>query len=193
MTVGEIMKYTRKRVGKSQSSMAEALNVEVRTIGRWENGKSEPTVSEMIEWFRAVGENPIPYMFILTYPDEFALEESENADNVERLYALMSENLTPEDKLALVYIYSGNHGSSPASVIQLTLAHLCNPLGARILVAEHIVEDYKLKLMNDEIEAPEEFRPNLAMLERAIEAAKESYIDGRKGYSSPSPEDVTSV
>ena len=36
MTVGEIMKYTRKRVGKSQSSMAEALNVEVRTIGRWE-------------------------------------------------------------------------------------------------------------------------------------------------------------
>lgn len=46
MTVGEIMKYTRKRVGKSQSFMAEALNVEVRTIGRWENGKSEPTVSE---------------------------------------------------------------------------------------------------------------------------------------------------
>lgn len=93
MTVGEIMKYTRKRVGKSQSSMAEALNVEVRTIGRWENGKSEPTVSEMIEWFRTVGENPIPYMFILTYPDEFALEESENADNVDRLYELMSENL----------------------------------------------------------------------------------------------------
>ena len=93
MTVGEIMKYTRKRVGKSQASMAEALNVEVRTIGRWENGKSEPTVSEMIEWFRTVGENPIPYMFILTYPDEFALEESENADNVDRLYELMSENL----------------------------------------------------------------------------------------------------
>jgi hypothetical protein len=47
--------------------------------------------------------------------------------------------------------------------------------------------------MNGEIEAPEEFRPNLAMLERAIDAAKESYIDGKKGYSSPSPEDVTSV
>lgn len=105
----------------------------------------------------------------------------------------MSENLTAEDKLALVYIYSGSHGSSPASVIQLTLAHLCNPLGARISVAEHIVEDYKLKLLNNEIEAPEEFRPNMAMLERAIEAAKESYIDGRKGYSSPSSEDVTSV
>lgn len=104
MTVGEIMKYTRKRVGKSQSFMAEALNVEVRTIGRWENGKSEPTVTEMIEWFRTVGENPIPYMFILSYPDEFALEESENADNVDRLYELMSENLTAEDKLALVNI-----------------------------------------------------------------------------------------
>ena len=127
MTVGEIMKYTRTRVGKSQSSMAEALNVEVRTIGRWENGKSEPTVSEMIEWFRTVGENPIPYMFILTYPDEFALGESENAENVDRLYELMAENLTAEDKLALVYIYSGNHGSSPASVIQLMFAHLCNP------------------------------------------------------------------
>lgn len=193
MNVGDIMKYTRKRIGKSQSFMAEALNVEVRTVGRWENGKSEPTVTEMINWFRVVGENPIPYMFILTYPDEFALEESENAENVERLYELMNENLTTEDKLALVYIYSGSHGSSPASVIQLTLAHLCNPLGARISVAEHIVEDYKLKLMNNEIEAPEEFRPNVAMLERAIEAAKDSYVDGRKGYSTLSSDDVTKV
>ena len=55
------------------------------------------------------------------------------------------------------------------------------------------MEDYKLKLMNGEIEAPEEFRPNVSMLERAVEAAKESYIDGRKGYSTPSPEDVTNV
>jgi len=82
MNVGEIMKYTRKRIGKSQSYMAEALNVEVRTVGRWENGKSEPTVTEMINWFRVVGENPIPYMYILTYPDEFALDESENAIDV---------------------------------------------------------------------------------------------------------------
>ncbi len=193
MNVGEIMKYTRKRIGKSQSYMAEALNVEVRTVGRWENGKSEPTVTEMINWFRVVGENPIPYMYILTYPDEFALDESENACNVERLYELMSDNLTTEDKLALVYIYSGSHGSSPSSVIQLTLAHLCNPLGARISVAEHIVEDYKLKLMINEIEAPEEFRPNVAMLERAIEAAKDSYVDGRKGYSTLPSEDVTIV
>ena len=37
MNVGEIMKYTRKRIGKSQSYMAEALNVEVRTVGRWKN------------------------------------------------------------------------------------------------------------------------------------------------------------
>ena len=35
MTVGEIMKYTRKRVGKSQSFMAEALNVGKRLITGW--------------------------------------------------------------------------------------------------------------------------------------------------------------
>ena len=62
MNVGEIMKYTRKRIGKSQSYMAEALNVEVRTVGRWENGKSEPTVTEMINWFRVVGEIDLAFL-----------------------------------------------------------------------------------------------------------------------------------
>lgn len=102
----------------------------------------------------------------------------QDADKIANLYALITENLTIEDKKALVQIFSGMHGSSPSSVIQLMLAHLSNPLLERIYVAEFILEQYRFNHMNDE----ENYHPNIEMLERAVQAAKEAVEKGDEGY-----------
>lgn len=176
--IHEILKFVRQKAKKSQEELAFLLQVDVKTIRKWETGKSEPPCSKVIEWFRGVGMNPIPYLLIYAYPNDFKLEEMQDADKIAKLYELITENLTIEDKKALVQIFSGMHGSSPSSVIQLMLAHLSNPLLERIYVAEFILEQYRFNHMNDE----ENYHPNIEMLERAVQAAKEAVEKGDEGY-----------
>ena len=126
--IHEILKFVRQKSKKSQEELAFLLQVDVKTIRKWETGKSEPPCSKVVEWFRGVGMNPIPYLLVYAYPNDFKLEEMQDADKIAKLYELITENLTIEDKKALVQIFSGMHGSSPSSVIQLMLAHLSNPL-----------------------------------------------------------------
>ena len=116
--IHEILKFVRQKSKKSQEELAFLLQVDVKTIRKWETGKSEPPCSKVVEWFRGVGMNPIPYLLVYAYPNDFKLEEMQDADKIANLYALITENLTIEDKKALVQIFSGMHGSSPSSVIQ---------------------------------------------------------------------------
>lgn len=48
----------------------------------------------------------------------------------------------------------------------------------RIYVAEFILEQYRFNHMNDE----EGYHPNIEMLERAVQAAKEAVEKGDEGY-----------
>ena len=49
MKVGEALLLARKRNGLTQREVADALGVVHVTIGRWENGHSEPAVSQLIQ------------------------------------------------------------------------------------------------------------------------------------------------
>lgn len=98
--IHEILKFVRQKAKKSQEELAFLLQVDVKTIRKWETGKSEPPCSKVIEWFRGVGMNPIPYLLIYAYPNDFKLEEMQDADKIAKLYELITENLTIEDKKA---------------------------------------------------------------------------------------------
>ena len=49
--------------------MAAEMDITRRTVQHWENGESEPTVSQLMAWIRTAGENPVPYLIALAYPD----------------------------------------------------------------------------------------------------------------------------
>lgn len=48
-TTAEALKQARKAGGKSQMDMAAEMDITRRTVQHWENGESEPTVSQLME------------------------------------------------------------------------------------------------------------------------------------------------
>lgn len=194
ITIAEILAFSRRKGRKKQEELAEALDVSVKTVQNWEGGKCEPTVSQVISWFKVVGENPIPYLLAYAYPDKFGLDldSMEDALAVGEAYATITKNLTIRDKKALTYLFSGAHGSSPSSVVQLTLTHLNNPLRDRIFVAEHILEQYRFNAYKGQLVGTDANRPDVEVVEGAIAAAKASIRDGHEGYVNTAP-DVAKV
>lgn len=183
MTIGEILKHSRRKANKSQQYVALEMNRSLRTIQNWEQGVGCPDIDEFIQWFKAIGSNPIPYLLVYVHPDQYTLAELEDAEGIRAMYKVITQNLTVADKKALVYIFGGTHGSSPSSVVQLILAHLHNPLRDRIMVAEHILKAYRLNLETGKI-SDNTVAPNLEMLDRAIEAAIDSLSKHQRGYTS---------
>lgn len=183
MNIGDILKHSRRKANKSQQYVAFEMNRSVKTIQNWEQGVGCPDLEEVIKWFRVIGSNPIPYLLVYVHPDQYTLTEIEDSETVRTMYKVITQNLTIEDKKALVYIFGGTHGSSPSSVVQLMLAHLHNPLRDRIMVAEHILEAYRMNMQAGQI-FDNVVTPNLEMLDMAIEAAIDSLSKHQRGYTS---------
>lgn len=55
MTIGESIRYHRKRLNLTQNQLAERLNVTAQAISRWENGKGLPDISMAVPLARALG------------------------------------------------------------------------------------------------------------------------------------------
>lgn len=58
MGYGETIASIRKRIGLTQSQLAERLNVEQPTIQRWERGLREPNMSKLVDIAAALGVEP---------------------------------------------------------------------------------------------------------------------------------------
>lgn len=183
MKIGDILKYSRRKANKSQQFVALEMKRSLKTIQNWEQSVCCPNIEDTIEWFQVIGSNPIPYLLVYVHQDQYALADIKDAEAVQTMYKVITKNLTIEDKKALVYIFGGEHGSSPSSVVQLILAHLHNPLRDRIMVAEHILEAYRMNEQTGYIRDNSN-KPNLEMLNRAIEAATDSLSKHQRGYTS---------
>lgn len=186
-TTAEALKQARKAGGKSQMDMAAEMDITRRTVQHWENGESEPTVSQLMAWIRTAGENPVPYLIALAYPDSDIIDGLDD-EGIAKGYETISRNLSARDKKSLYYIFGGDHGSDPHCVIQLILTHLHTPLWDRVETAQHIVADYELNKAIGRI--PETgFNPNLDMIEEAINQAIKSTMEGKKDYTLEAPQE----
>lgn len=145
------------------------------------------TVSQLMEWIRTAGENPVPYLIALAYPDSDIIDGLDD-EGIAKGYETISRNLSARDKKSLYYIFGGDHGSDPHCVIQLILTHLHTPLWDRIGSAQHIVADYELNKAIGRI--PETgFNPNLNMIEEAIKRAIKSTMEGKNDYTLEAPQE----
>ena len=66
-TISERIKYKRKKMGMTQQDLANAVNVSLMTVVRWENGKRTPNTSIMPKLAKTLGTS-IEYLMGLNDP-----------------------------------------------------------------------------------------------------------------------------
>lgn len=187
MIIAEALRATRNEAGKSQEYMAFELGVTRRTILNWESGTSEPSVTQAIRWFQLVHKNPIPYLLQITYPEMDKI--SSDDDDARILAALMQliNELPAEGVRQLMYLFFGNHGSSPRAVLQMITAHLQTPMKDRIAHGQLVATNYELAQKTATLANPNHIQPDLDCLLAAIEAAKNAVENHAKEYSPVQP------
>lgn len=184
MTIAQALRATRNESGKSQEFMAFELGVTRRTILNWENGVSEPSVSQTIKWFSLVNKNPIPFLLQITYPDMDKISHKDNDSRILTSLMQIINDLPAEGVRQLMYLFFGNHGSSPRAVLQMITAHLQTPLKNRIAHAELIATNYELAKRTNSLAKPEHIQPDFDCLTQAIISAKNAVEKDSQEYTS---------
>lgn len=182
MTIAEALRKTRNESGKSQEFMAFELGVTRRTILNWENGVSEPSIGQTIKWFKLVEKNPIPFLLQTTYPDMDKISPKDNDAKILAALMTLINDLPAEGVRQLMYLFFGNHGSSPRAVLQMITAHLQTPMKDRIAHGQLIATNYEIAKKTDTLAKPDNIQPDYEYLCSAIETAKETVEKKAKEY-----------
>lgn len=179
----DMWKRSRADSGMSQAEVAKRLGVSKTTVQNWEAGFSCPDQIEGFAWFRALGLPPMPYYLSVIYPDDCdAIRHDRSEENVTKMLIDMIKNLPFDKKKKLLFWLSGEHGSSPFSVLELVIAHLLTPLQSRISTAHTIAMNYTIAKKKGRLSSTR-VHPNMEVLQKAIERATEATIGGNLGYN----------
>ena len=183
MTIAEALRTTRHESGRSQEYMALELGVARRTILNWENGISEPSIGQTISWFKLVGKNPIPFLLQCTYPDMNNISPADNDAKILASLMQLINDLPAEGVRQLMYLFFGDHGSSPRAVLQMINAHLQTPMKDRIAHGQLIATNYEIAKRTGTLAQPNHIQPDADYLNAAIETAKKAVEKSAKEYS----------
>lgn len=174
----------RMKCKKSQEYMAMELGVAKKTVQNWEKGISSPSFFQSLEWFRILGLNPMPYYINCIYPTKTTEVNSESSDEeINKAFNELMKDIPMSGKRALLFLFYGKHGSSPNAVIQMMLAHLHTGMKARALHASLISQTYVIEKETNTLVCPENIQPNIEALDKAIDSAKNAYINNKTNYA----------
>ena len=180
---GEIHSRARVKARRSQEWVANELKITRKTVQNWETGATSPSFFESLEWFRVLNINPFPYYLSLIHPQELNVKCTDNDAKIEKAFDALIHDISIDDKRALLYLYYGDHGSSPYSVIQLLLAHLHLPILPRLDNAYAVLHKYEVYNDMGETICKDNIQPNIKDLRRAIERAEKSAKNKEFGYN----------
>ncbi|MGN0494079.1 MAG: helix-turn-helix transcriptional regulator [Acutalibacteraceae bacterium] len=176
---------------KSQEYMALGLGVSKKTIQNWEKGIASPNLYQGIEWFQLLGLNPIHYYLEFLYPWIFNGDGNDEEDKTleEALISLIKNSSTLEKK-QLLFLISGNHGSSWYALLQLFTAHCHTSMQSRAATARLILDNYEIENKNSKLVCPDDIKPDMSILNQAISKGKMAAMKNDKGYVTPSGEET---
>lgn len=172
MTIAEVLRITRSESKKSQEYIALELGISRRTVLNWENGISEPTIGQAIAWFKLVDKNPIPYLLQNIYPEMDRISHRDDDAKIQAALLQLISDLPADAVRQLMYLFFGNHGSSPRTVLQMVTAHLQTPMKDRIVQEQLIATNYEIAKRTNSLTRPEHIQPDMEYLNAAIETAK---------------------
>lgn len=169
---------------KSQEYMAYSVGVSKKTIQNWENGKSSPDLFQSAKWFEALGLNPIAYYLEYLYPDMYRnLKNSKGSKELDSILIELLKAIDDNEKANLVFILLGKHGGSVAGILEMMNCFCHLGLFERSVIAESIVNSFKLREATDALVCKDDKMPVFEILDTAIKSAKVSLIEGKEGYT----------
>lgn len=182
--LSRMLMLSRAESGISQEKVALELGIAKRTVQNWERGISAPTLPQAIQWFRVMKVAAMPYFLQFMFPEIEGINPKNNDEKIRTNLIKLIETLPPEGVRQLMYLFYGNHGSSPRAVLNMITAHLQTPLKDRYTHACMILSDYQL--YNDKVETinPEHIQPDVKSLETAISKSRKSILQNKNNYIS---------
>lgn len=172
----------RSKARRSQEYMSLCLGVSKKTVSNWEKGISSPTFFQSLEWFKELNTNPFPYYMSVIYPQK-NIHTKSNDEEIEAAFNDLMNSISTNDKRALLFLFYGEHGSSPHSVLQMILAHLHTPIASRLANAFLISHVYELNHQLENVICPENILPDMDDLKKSIEKAKCAVMNKENSYS----------
>lgn len=180
--LSRMLMLSRAESGISQEKVALELGIAKRTVQNWERGISAPTLPQAIQWFRVMKVAAMPYFLQFMFPEIEGINPKNDDETIKTNLIKLIETLPPEGVRQLMYLFYGNHGSSPRAVMNMVTAHLQTPLKDRYTHACMILSDYQLH--NDKVETtnPEHIQPDVKTLETAISKSRKSILQNKDNY-----------
>lgn len=174
---------SRTDAGKSQEYMAKHLGISKRTVQNWEHGVTCPNLFQSSEWFRLLGQNPLHYYLSYLHPGMLRDDSSYDEAEIDEALMLLISNSTPKEKRELLFLMSGQHGSSWHSLLQLFTAHCHTSLRSRVTAARVIVDSYEMEEHTGDLVCPDAVQPDMDMLNMATGRGKRAVQEKKKGYT----------
>ena len=180
-----MLKRSREDAEKTKKYMAQAMNRSVKTIENWEQGTAFPTLMTFLEWFEALGLNPMRYVLDFMFPDKYKiLSETDQDDALEEALVFYIKNVaTVSEKRKLAFNIFGNTGSSWHAQLEMLTAHNHNPLAARVHASQVIYDAFRMAEAEGKLIRTDEAMPDRELLEEAVGKGREAVLNGKNGYS----------
>lgn len=180
----EVHAMERVKAGVSQEYMAMELGVSKKTVHNWETGVSSPTFFQSLEWFRILNVNPFPHYLSIVYPKSISrLNAKASDENIDEAFDALQKTLPSSAKRALLYLFYGEHGSSPNAILQLILAHLHTSMHSRTVQAYLIAEAYEIAKESGTTVCNQNIQPDMDVLNKAIASARKAVVEKKESYS----------
>lgn len=182
MEIYEALREARNISGKSQEYMALELGIARKTVQNWEKGISEPTLGQAVDWFKLLGINPVPYLFQVVYPDMEGTNPDDDTETIKQGLENLLFSLPKEGLKQLMYLFYGEHGSSPRAVLNMIIAHLQTPMGARVSQSNIILKNYEMARKKNRLTDKNSIQPDIKLLKDAIDKGEAAEINGAGAY-----------
>lgn len=173
---------SRYKAGKSQEYMAFELGVSRKTIQNWEKGTSSPSIDQAINWFRVLNISPLPYFYQYVYPSMENIKATDSDETIKKSLCLLLNEIPSEMVRELMFLFYGDHGSSPRGVLQLMTAHLQTPMRDRVSVASLVEKNYEIAKKKGSISSPNHIQPNIEFLKAAIKQGEDAFLKNKDTY-----------
>lgn len=167
----------------SQEHVAYELGIAKKTVQNWERGVSAPSLPQAIAWFKVMGVAALPYFLQYMYPEMEGTNAKDSDEKIKTHLIKLIESLPTDGVRQLMYLFYGNHGSSPRAVMNMVTAHLQTPLRQRYSHAAQILSDYKIAKHLNQIVQPENIQPNIEILEHAVDESRNAILEKKDIYS----------
>ena len=120
------------------------------------------------------------------YPSLFG-NKTDNDEDKKLEDALISlvKNTSTLEKKQLLFLMTGNHGSSWYALLQLFTAHCHTSMQSRATTARLILENYEIEEINNKLVCTDDVQPDMSILNKAIFKGKQAAIKNDKGYITP--------